>query len=98
MLSPNVLLTMQPHQRLKLLAWYYHFAAAEDADIIPGVAVPSAQLLSEDTFGNELDLLARYQIAPRSNLVLGWSHLWRGNKIVGTNDADFFYTQWELNF
>lgn len=97
-ISPNALLTMSPAKKLKLLMWYYYFEAAEDNDVIPGVAVPSVQVLGENNFGQELDLIARYQISPRSNILFGYSHLWRGSKIVGTDDADFFYTQWELNF
>jgi hypothetical protein len=27
-----------------------------------------------------------------------YSHFWRGNKILAPQDADFFYTQWEMNF
>jgi hypothetical protein len=33
--------------------------------------------------------------------LFGWSHFWTGNKITppgGAVDADFFYTQWELDF
>jgi hypothetical protein len=30
--------------------------------------------------------------------VFGWSHLWRGDKIIGNSDADFIYSQWELDF
>lgn len=96
--SPNVLLTMAPAEKWKLLMWYYYFGAAQEDDVIPGVAVPSAQRLDENDFGHELDFIARYQIVPRSNILFGYSHLWRGDKIIGTNDADFFYTQWELNF
>ena len=39
-----------------------------------------------------------YTICPRSNIGFGWSHFWRGDKIIGTSDADFLYTQWEMNF
>lgn len=96
--SPNVLLTMSPQEKWNLLFWYYYFQADSANDIIPGVAVPSAQVAGEDSFGNELDFIAKYQISPRSNILFGWSHLWRGAKIIGTEDANFFYTQWELNF
>lgn len=96
--SPNVRLTMAPSKKLDLLLWYYYFGTDTVNDIIPGVAVPSAQVLGEGTFGNELDMIAKYKISPRSNILFGYSHLWRGSKIIGTNDADFFYTQWTLNF
>jgi hypothetical protein len=62
------------------------------------VATPSVQTTDSKYFGHELDLTARYQLAPRSNMLLGYSSLWRGSKVVGTSDAHFFYSQWELNF
>ena len=37
-------------------------------------------------------------IGPRSNVLIGYSHFWRGNKILAPADADFTYAQWELNF
>lgn len=96
--SPNVRLTVSPTKKLKLLAWYYYFAADQAGDVIPGVAVPSDQTLTDKDFGNELDLLASYQVTPRSNLTVGYSRLWAGSKIIGTNDAELFYTQFTLNF
>lgn len=96
--SPNCLLTMKPSSKLSLLCWYYYLGAAQEFDVIPGVAVPSAQNTTSNDFGNELDLIAKYQFNPRSNILFGYSHLWRGTKIIGTNDASFFYSQWELNF
>ena len=97
-ISPNVLLTMKPHEKWNLLLWYYYFGAAEENDIVPGVAVPSNQVAGENNFGQELDFIAKYAISPRSNILFGYSHLWKGAKVIGTNDADFFYTQWTLNF
>ena len=97
-LSPNVLLKTKPHKKVDLLLWYYYFGAAEAEDIIPGVAVPSNQVAGEDDFGQELDFICKYTFNPRSNIVFGYSHLWPGNKIVSTNDASFFYSQWTLNF
>lgn len=97
-ISPNVRLTMAPSKKLDLLLWYYYFGTDSVNDVIPGVAVPSAQRLGENTFGSELDLVAKYKISPRSDILFGYSHLWAGSKIIGTDDADFFYSQWTLNF
>jgi hypothetical protein len=97
-MSPNVLLTAKPHAKWDLLMWYYYFEAVSANDIIPPVATSSNQVLGETNFGSELDLTAKYAISARSNILFGYSHLWRGSKIIGTNDADFFYSQWELNF
>ena len=97
-ISPNFRLTMKPHKKVDLLLWYYYFGAAQENDIIPGVAVPSGQNTTDNNFGNELDVIVKYAIGPRSNILFGYSHLWPGAKITSTNDADFFYTQWTLNF
>jgi hypothetical protein len=48
--------------------------------------------------GDELDLIGTYAIGPRSNVLMGYSHFWRGNKILAPVDADFYYTQLEVNF
>lgn len=96
--SPNVRMTMSPTQKLSLLLWYYNFQTDEANDIIPGVAVPSNQVAGETDFGNELDFLATYKVGPRTNVVAGYSHLWRGAKIIGDTDADFFYLQAQTDF
>ena len=96
--SPNCLLTFAPQQKLSFLLWYYYLGANQAEDVIPGVAVPSNQNLVSKNFGNELDFICKYAIAPRSNILVGYSNLWRGSKIIGTDNAEFLYTQWELNF
>jgi alginate export protein len=96
--SPNALLTMKPTKNISLLAWYWHFMAAEQGDIVPSLGGQPTQNTSSNDLGDELDLILKYGIGPRSNILFGWSHFWRGNKITGPKDADFFYTQWTQNF
>jgi len=96
--APNMLLTMNPTKKLSLLCWYWHFMANQDTDIVPAIGGTPAQSTGSKDLGDELDLIAKYRIDPRSNVLFGWSHFWRGNKILAPADADFFYTQWELNF
>ena len=96
--SPNVQLTMKPHKRWDLLMWYWYFMANSGTDIVPSIGGTPTQSLSRTHFGDELDLLAKYSFSPRSNVLFGYSHFWRGNKILAPEDADFFYTQWEVNF
>jgi hypothetical protein len=96
--APNVLLTMKPHERLELLCWYWHIMANQAGDIVPSIGGTPAQSTTSKDFGDELDLTARYLMGPRSNVLLGYSHFWRGNKILAPQDADFTYVQWELNF
>ncbi|QEG36749.1 alginate export family protein [Bythopirellula goksoeyrii] len=96
--SPNILLTMKPAEKLSLLFWYYHFMANQAGDVVPSIGGTPPQSLTSTDFGDELDVLATYQWGPRSNILFGWSHFWRGDKILAPTDADFFYSQWELNF
>lgn len=96
--SPNCLLTMSPTAKTKLLFWYYYFGAAEANTPVPSIGGTPAQEIDETEFGNELDCILQYTFGPRSNILFGYSHLWAGDKIINGVDADFFYTQWELNF
>jgi hypothetical protein len=96
--SPNVLLAMSPTKKWDFLMWYWYFMANSGSDIIPSLGGTPVQSTSRTHFGDELDLLAKYKINPRSNILFGYSHFWRGDKILAPRDADFFYTQWEMNF
>ncbi len=101
--SPNVLVTMAPNDKWKLLFWYYYIGAAVDGDIVPGVAsaVPAGQQdPTSDDFLQELDIIAKRTLGPRSNILFGYSNVWAGSKVINPidSDANFFYCQWELNF
>ena len=99
--SPNLLVKMAPSKKLSLLFWYYHFMSNTAGDIVPSIFGTPAQSANSKYWGNELDVIAKYTFGPRSNILFGWSRFWTGNKITppgGAVDADFFYTQWELNF
>lgn len=96
--SPNVLVTMYPKQKLELLMWYWYFQSNTANDIVPSIGGTPPQSTNSKFFGQELDLYLKHTLSPRSNILYGWSHFWRGNKILAPKDADFFYVQWELNF
>jgi hypothetical protein len=96
--APNVLLTMKPRKDWDLLIWYWYFMANQSGDIIPSIGGTPVESLSRTHFGDELDILAKRTLSPRTNILFGYSHFWRGDKILAPHDADFFYTQWELNF
>jgi Alginate export len=81
-----------------LLFWYWHFEANSARDIVPSLGGTPVQSTSRSHFGDELDMTAKYIIGPRSNVLFGYSHFWRGDKILAPKDANFFYTQWETNF
>lgn len=96
--TPNVLLTMKPAERVEILFWYYFFMANQAENLVPSVTAPSPQSLASEDLGQELDLTARLLIGPKSNLLLGYLHFWRGIKIIAPSDVDFLYSRWELDF
>ncbi len=96
--APNILLTASPSDEWTLLFWYWHFMANQESDIIPAIGGTPSQSMASKDYGDELDVTVRRTLGPRSNVLIGWSHLWRGSKILAPNDADFLYSQWELNF
>lgn len=97
-LSPNVRLAMSPTKKLSLLLWYYNFQSAEDGDQILSLGGTPAQDTSSSDFGNELDFVATYKVNARNTALVGYSHFWRGDRIVGDTDGDFLYLQWTTNF
>lgn len=95
--APNILLTMKPGPKWNFLMWYYHFMSNTDAPV-QAVAGNTAPQNGSKDLGDELDMVLKYTICPRSNVLFGWSHFWRGAKIIGTDDADLMYGQYTLNF
>ncbi len=96
--SPNVLLTMKPHKKWDLLMWYWYFMANRRRHRAQHGRHAGRKARRASHFGDELDLIAKKTISPRSNVLFGYSHFWRGDKILAPRDADFVYAQWELNF
>jgi len=79
-----------------LLFWYYHFQS-NSAAAVPAIGGTPSQNNGRH-LGDELDIIARYTINPRSNILFGYSRFWRGSKISAPQDADFFYTQFQMDF
>lgn len=98
-LAPNCLVTAKPTDRLTVLMWYWHFTSDSEAEVPSIVAANTPAQNTEKDLGDELDVLLTYTICPRSSLGIGWSHFWRGDKIIlSENDADFVYSEWTMNF
>lgn len=109
----NLLFTVQPHDKLKLTAWFHTFWLANGNDIpysvvmgpsptIPGVLIVPG---GSNYLGQELDLLASYTINARTNILVGYSHFFSGSwfdsnpsALPYRGDADFVYTQFQVNF
>ncbi len=96
--TPNVLLTMKPHQDWTLLLWAYHFQSASSGRVPSNPGPTTAPQNTSRYLGNEVDLILKYAFNPRADILFGYSHFWRGNKIENPQDADFFYTQFQINF
>jgi len=105
--TPNVLVTMQPHEKVKLLMWYYYFFLVRENDTPYNVTMtpfrPGSAPASKD-LGQEIDLILNYSITPRTEIMFGYSHFFSGDYYKQTpalpfrGDADFFYTQFQWNF
>ena len=98
-IAPNVLFTFEPIEHTKFLIWYYHFRAENDGVIVPGVGnAPQSVGMGNRVLGNELDLLGNFQLTDKTSLLIGFSQFWRGNRITGSNDAQFLYGQYTIKF
>lgn len=105
----NVQLTMKPHEKVKLLLWYHYFQLSDVNDVPYNVNMTRYAGLGAGTsgdrdLGQELDIVATFLLTERLNVLFGYSHFFTGDYYdttagVGTNsDADFFYTQFHVNF
>ena len=103
----NFLFTMQVSPRAKMLIWYHNFWLQSQTDTpynVNGAAFAPGVTPVDDELGQELDLLLSLTITERTNLLLGYSHFFAGDyydaaglPVTGT-DADFFYSQLQINF
>ena len=69
----------------------------------PFAGLPAGSSGSKD-LGHEIDMVITQALTPRSSILFGYSHFFAGNYYATTpgvpfnGDADFFYTQWHVNF
>ena len=79
----NLLLTMNPHEKVKFLIWYHRFWLQSDTDALYNVGgVPIYQDPTGgagNDVGQELDLLLVWTLTPRMNWWFGYSHFWTGD-------------------
>ena len=103
----NFQFSVKPMPKLKVLLWWHIFHLQNTADVPYNVNMTPfvATAGGSADLGQELDLIAKYSITPRSNLLLGYSHFFAGD-FYATNpipppfagDADFYYAQFTQNF
>jgi hypothetical protein len=105
--SPNVQLTMQPHEKLNVLIWYYYLMLANIHDTpynVNGTPFNKANAPGSRDLGNEIDFLFTYNIDPRKSILFGYSCFFSGQYYKTTpgvpysGNATFFYTQFQWNF
>jgi len=105
--TPNVLVQASPHDKVRLQLWYHYFFLENANDTPYNVNMtafsPGSAPASRD-LGHEIDLTTQYLITPRMDILFGYSHFFAGQYYKLTpglpyrGDADFFYTQYSLNF
>jgi hypothetical protein len=105
--TPNLQLSFKPCEKIQVLLWYYYFFLQNSNDTPYSVVMtpynPNNAPASAD-LGHEIDFTVTYAIAPRTSLLFGYSHFFAGQYYKLTpgvpyrNDADFLYTQFQVDF
>lgn len=101
----NFQFSVQPHERLKTMLWYHDFQRLESTDTLYNVAMtPFGAAGGSNDIGQEIDLITSIKLAPRANLILGYSRFFSG-AFFETNaglpfsrDSSFYYTQFQVNY
>lgn len=105
--TPNLLLTFQPREKLSAQLWYHYFFLESKNDTpynINMTAFNPANAPVRAQLGQEIDSTVQWNITPRTDLLFGYSHFFAGQYYKTTpgvpfrGDADFFYTQYTVNF
>lgn len=107
----NSMFTFSPTEKFTVLTWYHYLALSNGNQgpyNVGGNSFNPGGTVGSKDLGHEIDLLGTYKVNSRSDLVLGYSHFFAGKYYrTSTNaagaplfndDADFFYTQWHVNF
>jgi hypothetical protein len=96
MIMTKLRLEVTPIKALRMDAAYgaYWLASDSDAWVVPKRRDRTGR--SGDCIGQELEARVRYQIDPRMELEMGYSHFMPGLFVENTgptDDSDFFYVQ-----
>ncbi len=101
----NAKLVLSPSERVQLIGWWHLFNRQNGNDTPYDVGMNSYGTAAGSQYlGQELDLMAKIKLTSRSNLLFGYSHFFSGSYfdanpgLAFANDADFFYTQFTVNF
>lgn len=99
-ISPKIRLELKPTDKLRFDTSYggYWLASDNDAWVVPKRVDVTGR--SGDFVGQEIDARLRYQIDPRVEIEVGYSHFMPGPFVENTgpaDDSDFFYVQTTLH-
>ena len=84
----NFLFTLQPTDKIKLLAWYHIFHLQENRDALYNAA--GNPIYQDPTggsggdIGQEIDLALFWNVTPRVSMLFGYSHFWVGDYFDST--------------
>jgi hypothetical protein len=104
----NMLLTAAPHAKIALQLWWHCFFLEDNDDVPYNVQMrPVVNVAGGDPYlGQELDLLATWNVTPYFGISCGYSHFFTGDwyrtnpvaRTGFTGDADFVYTTVTVRF
>lgn len=100
-INPKLRIDFRPTDKLRIDAAYggYWLASDSDAWVRPGLRDRTGR--SGDCVGQEFEIRARYQLDPRIEIEVGYSHFTPGpfvrNTAAAADDSDMFYVATTLN-
>ncbi|MEL7335739.1 MAG: alginate export family protein [Planctomycetota bacterium] len=102
----NVQFILPINQRVKLLVWYHYFFLDQKTTPYSVVLTPynAGNAAVDRELGHEIDVLFNIAVNPRNNVLLGYSPFSAGDYfdntpgVASTEDADFFYMQYQMRF
>ena len=100
-ISPKLRLSLRPTSKLRVDTSYGAHWLASDTDSWSPTKRRDPSGGSGDFVGQELELRVRYELDPRIELEMGYSHFFPGPFSENTgpvDDGDFFYVQTTISF
>jgi hypothetical protein len=88
LISTKILLDLRPTEKLRVFAAYGPYWLASDSDSWTAIGRHDPAGDSGDFLGQEIEVAARYEIDPRIELELGYSHFMPGAFLGDTGPAD----------
>lgn len=91
LITPGVSVTLDPHPRLNLMAFYRHFWLAEERDSWGRTGLRDVTGQSGDYLGQHLQLRLRWQAVP-GNLMLETGAIFLNAESLSEKNTEYFYT------